>query len=241
MIEIRPEELLTLCVRPRLGRMIDEDKRQRDQRDGRRIHLTEEEICLKNRDQLSPIGAGSVVRVPFSDECAILRDWVGGSAPVFIDFGGEEDLWWILKGSANGPAYVAPFPRGQFVEIHRVGATEEVRDIFEKFVNDIAALVSQHESNLALNRTGQLTGSYRLLRGTRWSNALLRCNSQNGAFCFVSTARPIPPALAEKPPGRPAISESLNRKRESSSSHEATDKWTVAVSQGKGSDSHHVP
>ena len=52
MIEIRPEELLTLCVRPRLGRMIDEDKRQRDQRDGRRIHLTEEEICLKNRDQL---------------------------------------------------------------------------------------------------------------------------------------------------------------------------------------------
>ncbi len=53
MIEIRPEELLTLCVRPRLGRMIDEDKRQRDQRDGRRIHLTEEEICLKNRDQLS--------------------------------------------------------------------------------------------------------------------------------------------------------------------------------------------
>ena len=52
MIEIRPEELLTLCVRPRLGRMNDEDKRQRDQRDGRRIHLTEEEICLKNRDQL---------------------------------------------------------------------------------------------------------------------------------------------------------------------------------------------
>ena len=54
MIEIRPEELLTLCVRPRLGRMIDEDKRQSDQTDGRRIHLTEEEICLKNRDQLCP-------------------------------------------------------------------------------------------------------------------------------------------------------------------------------------------
>ena len=55
MIEIRPEELLTLCVRPRLGRMIDEDKRQRDQRDGRRIHLTEEEICPKNRDQPCPL------------------------------------------------------------------------------------------------------------------------------------------------------------------------------------------
>jgi len=106
----------------------------------------------------TPIGAGSLVRVPFSDECAILRDWVGGSAPAFIDFGSEEDLWWILKGASNGPAYVARFPRGQFVEIHRVGATQEVRDIFEKFVNDIAALVLQYESNLALNRTGQLTG-----------------------------------------------------------------------------------
>ena len=33
----------------------------------------------------------------------------------------------------------------------------------------------------------------------------------------------------------------LGPKRESSSNHEATDKWTVALSQGKGSDPHHVP
>ena len=63
MIEIRPEELLTLCVRPRLGRMIDEDKRQRDQTDGRRIHLTEEEICLKNRDQLWAPAPGEVEQI----------------------------------------------------------------------------------------------------------------------------------------------------------------------------------
>lgn len=63
----------------------------------------------------TPIGSGSVVRVPFSDECAILREWVGGRAPVFIDFGADEDLWWILKGESNGPAYVARLPRGQFV------------------------------------------------------------------------------------------------------------------------------
>jgi hypothetical protein len=51
-VEIRPEELLTLRVRPGLGKTNDENKRQRDhQTDGRRIHLTEEEICPKNRDQ----------------------------------------------------------------------------------------------------------------------------------------------------------------------------------------------
>jgi len=88
----------------------------------------------------------SVIRIPFSNECRILREWVGSEAPVFLDFGGEWDLWWILKGTSDGPAYVAPFPRSQFIEIHRVGATQETRDIFEKFVKDISSVVSQFES-----------------------------------------------------------------------------------------------
>jgi competence protein CoiA len=88
----------------------------------------------------------SVVRVPFSSECRILREWVGSDAPVFLDFGGEWDLWWILKGTPDGSAYVAPFPRNQFIEIHRVGATQDTRDIFEKFVKDISSLVFQFDS-----------------------------------------------------------------------------------------------
>jgi len=100
---------------------------------------------------------GSLIRIPFSDECGILREWVGSHAPVFFDFGGEQDLWWILKGTPDGSAYVTRFPRGQFMEIHRVGATQEVRDIFEKFVNDISKLVSQYESYL-MARTSERAG-----------------------------------------------------------------------------------
>jgi hypothetical protein len=89
----------------------------------------------------------SVIRIFFSNECSILRKWVGSETPVFLDFGGESDLWWILKGMSNGATYVAPFPRVQLIEIHRAGATQETRDIFEKFVNDINSLVSHFESH----------------------------------------------------------------------------------------------
>lgn len=61
-VEIETEELLTLRVRPGLGKAIDEDKRQEDhQTGGRPIHLTEEEICPKNRDQPSPMPAAEPV------------------------------------------------------------------------------------------------------------------------------------------------------------------------------------
>lgn len=110
----------------------------------------------------------SVIRIPFSNECRILREWVGSDAPVFLDFGGESDLWWILQGTPNGPAYVAPFPRGQFIEIHRVGAIQETRDIFDKFVKDISGLVTQFESQRA-RQSGALPlpglPQYRVRRG----------------------------------------------------------------------------
>jgi competence protein CoiA len=103
----------------------------------------------------TPIGSNSLIRIPFSDECVILREWAGSGAPVFLDFGGEE-LWWILKGTPDGSAYVARFPRSHFVEIHRAGARQEVCDIFEKFVNDLGKIISQYESHLMLKRAGPL-------------------------------------------------------------------------------------
>lgn len=102
----------------------------------------------------TPIGPNGPIRVPFADECAILREWVGSNAPVFIDFGVGPTLWWILKGVPDGPIYIAPFSRSQFVEIHRAGAAQTVRDTFEAFVKDISKLVSQYESHLMLKRSG---------------------------------------------------------------------------------------
>ncbi len=96
----------------------------------------------------TPIGSNSSIRIPFSNECVLLREWVVCHAPVFLDFGVDHELWWILHGTPDGPAYMTRFPRGQFIEIHRIGATHEVLDLFEKLVNDIGKLVSQYELHL---------------------------------------------------------------------------------------------
>jgi len=92
------------------------------------------------------IGSNSLIRIPILDDCILLREWTNSHALVFFDFGGEHALWWLLKGSASGIAYVAAFPRNEFIEIHRDGATQKARDFFA-FVKDVSKLISQYESH----------------------------------------------------------------------------------------------
>jgi hypothetical protein len=94
-----------------------------------------------------PVGSNSQIRRAFSEECALLKEWKDCNAPVFIDFGGEQILWWLLKGNADGSAYVAPFSHSEFVNFLRGGSTQAALN-FESFVNDLSKLVSDYESYL---------------------------------------------------------------------------------------------
>jgi hypothetical protein len=109
---------------------------------------TDQKQFLNALTRGKPIGWASRIPKTFLDECALLREWAGGPAPVFFDFGDEKVLWWILQGTPDGSAYVAAFSRSEFVEIHRGAATHNARD-FDEFVKDIGKLVSQYESPLA--------------------------------------------------------------------------------------------
>ncbi len=82
------------------------------------------------------IGLNGPIRMPFADECAILREWASSNCPVFIDFGLGPTLWWILRQTSNGSADVAPFSRSDFIAIHRDGATQMARE-FEEFVDNL--------------------------------------------------------------------------------------------------------
>ena len=95
-----------------------------------------------------PIGP---VRRASCHACVLLREWVGSDAPVFFDFGGNQVLWWLLKGNADGSAYVAPFSRSDFIQIHRGGATQKARE-FDEFVKDMRVLISQYESHVRMKR-----------------------------------------------------------------------------------------
>ena len=57
MIEVeKSDELLTLRVRPRMPKTIDEEQGPRNHhQQGWQIHLAEEEICPKNRSHLTEI------------------------------------------------------------------------------------------------------------------------------------------------------------------------------------------
>jgi hypothetical protein len=91
------------------------------------------------------VGSNTQIRKMVASECAILREWGSIKAPVFFDFGPGPSLWWLLKCDPEGSAYVAPFARSNFVDIHIGGATQQKSD-FESFVIDIGKLISEYES-----------------------------------------------------------------------------------------------
>ena len=76
----------------------------------------------------------------------LLREWPDSHTPVFFDFG-EEQLCWLLSTTADGSAYVAPFSRTLFIEIHRSGEPQAV-GYFDEFAKEVSTLVAAYESKL---------------------------------------------------------------------------------------------
>ena len=101
---------------------------------------------LKAWEEGARVGANSPVRGAFSDDCRLLKEWAGSPAPVFFDFGEEHNLGWLLAKRPNGPVYVAPIPRAEFIYIHRQTATQTARD-FDSFVEELSELVANYESH----------------------------------------------------------------------------------------------
>jgi competence protein CoiA len=133
---IRPEERRSRdAFYPKLVWVVNGARRKRD---------SVQFLNALNRGR--PIGSNARIRIPSSDECAILGEWAGSHAPVFIDFGVGPTLWWILSGTPGGSADVAPFSRSDFIEIHRGGATQKARE-FEEFVNELRNPVSRNKSH----------------------------------------------------------------------------------------------
>jgi len=83
------------------------------------------------------------------DDCALLRDWLGNSTPVFFDFGTEEQaLWCLLPQDSNGVAYVLEFLRGGFIAFHRNELIDKdfFSDIIKNFKSTVAGLDSHRQT-----------------------------------------------------------------------------------------------
>jgi competence protein CoiA len=72
------------------------------------------------------VGRICVVR---QNESALLRDWEGCRAPVFLDFGENNEqvgsaLWCLLPKAADGKSHVIEFSRVGFVQLHLSESTQ---------------------------------------------------------------------------------------------------------------------
>jgi len=118
----------------------------------------------------SPVQNSAFVRRLRSDECALVREWADSQAHIFFDFGDEQVLWWVTYARPNGSAYVAQFPRADFIEMHRSAVTQKIP--FEEFLKKLGELVTGYEALLqvqARNRTfpQPLRGGFPLALGNR--------------------------------------------------------------------------
>lgn len=91
---------------------------------------------------------GPLVRLNFADECALLREWSSSTSLVFIDFGENLRIWWLLNKGAGKSVYVMPFPRAQFIEGHRGHGNE-----FDELSKQIEVLITEYELHLTQIRS----------------------------------------------------------------------------------------
>jgi len=86
------------------------------------------------------------MRMLFANDVRLLREWVGSDAQVFIDFGAERGLWWLLASRQNRPVYAARFSRAEFIETHWCTSTQKAHD-FDSFVQEINELLDKLDSH----------------------------------------------------------------------------------------------
>lgn len=129
---------------PKLAWVVDATRRVRDR--------SQFEAALARAPRAHP--QMPLWRISTAD-CALLRDWSGGPAAVFFDFGATKtgiqfDLWCLIPSQlAEGMAYVGLFSRAKFLEMHVASAGE---DAFGQLMETLKELVAV-EYELSFGRT----------------------------------------------------------------------------------------
>jgi competence protein CoiA len=140
---LKPEERRSRdAFYPKLIWVVDGTRRKRDA-----------EKFFAAWHESSPVANSSFVRRLRADECALVHEWADSHAPIFLDFGDVQGLWWVTPGRSAGSVYVAPFPHADFVKIHRSDVTQ--KDLFDELVKKLSELVAAQEAlrqSQAMNR-----------------------------------------------------------------------------------------
>ncbi len=106
----------------------------------------------------------SVFRVSFPEECRLLREWQDANALVFFDFQGAEEeylpmLWFLFPEITANYAYVSPFSRQNFIEMHNENKFDEiVTNIISPIRQLLISDIQNRRQNVELSRPNNLLG-----------------------------------------------------------------------------------
>lgn len=120
----------------RLNWIVDGTRRKRD--------VAQFNRALQAGVALGPQGPVRII----SEGCRILEEWTEDDATVFLDFGEQHRIWWIVSRAGSKWAYAAPYSRALFIASHR-GENPDVARQFAAFIAELPTLITAHENRLA--------------------------------------------------------------------------------------------
>ncbi|HRK06596.1 MAG TPA: competence protein CoiA family protein [Pseudobdellovibrionaceae bacterium] len=120
--------------------------------DGTRRKRDKQQLFESLREVAQVSNPQSPVRRDFKvlpNDSALIRDWSGGHAPIFVDFGSEDPvLWCLISKFSEGEIYVLEFWRAGFIAFHRneVIESDYFADLMKNFRNTIWQLIEGPKS-----------------------------------------------------------------------------------------------
>lgn len=115
--------------------------------DGTRLPSDPESFARAWRNGL-PIGAMPSLRRLRSTDCSLLRRWARSEAPIFLDLGIPQNIWWLLPGRSGDFVYVATFSRAEFVASHVSDAGQKGK-AFDDLIRDFKGLANDYEARIS--------------------------------------------------------------------------------------------
>ena len=117
------------------------------------------------KESTSENGEPYVCRVRYLDECTLLKEWNDSKALVFFDFQNEIDaeqseLWFLFPNISSGRAYLSPFSRLKFIELHNNNKFDElVKSVISSLRNPPIELERSNQKKNEIIPLNRLQGS----------------------------------------------------------------------------------
>lgn len=111
-----------------------------------------------------------VKRVPFPDECRLLKEWIDSNALVFFDFQEaidteQSDFWFLFPKTSSGAVYISPFLRDKFIEFHNDNKfDEQIKNLFSFFNKELDRKNLIDQINNSRSHSNRLPGFRRSTR-----------------------------------------------------------------------------